>query len=135
MSTLDKHMLKELLLVCSALGSVETSELDTEAPPEQRFVRGENCLEWLQDLQRYVRAHITDRPRLCIDSDRRNITCSTNPQLSTVESGRAVLGCLSSTLETLGRFYRSQFMYDDPPLSYRYACQYVPMQSASKRRR
>ncbi|CAM9204032.1 unnamed protein product [Sphacelaria rigidula] len=64
MSTLDKHMLKELLLVCSALGSVETTDAspdengddhetgDPLAPPSQRFVRGENCLEWLQDLQR-----------------------------------------------------------------------------------
>lgn len=66
MSTLDKHMLKELLLVCSALGSVETSEMDAEAPPEQRFVRGENCLEWLQDLQRCVHARITAPSRLCI---------------------------------------------------------------------
>lgn len=66
MSTLDKHMLKELLLVCSALGSVETNGVegsnaeeneidDGLAPPsQQRFVRGENCLEWLQDLQRLV---------------------------------------------------------------------------------
>lgn len=66
MSTLDKHMLKELLLVCSALGSVETNGIDGNhaeedemddglAPPsQQRFVRGENCLEWLQDLQRLV---------------------------------------------------------------------------------
>lgn len=53
MSTIDKHMLKELLLVCSALGSVETTE-DGEKPGQQRFVRGENCLEWLQDLQRCV---------------------------------------------------------------------------------
>lgn len=52
MSTLDKHMLKELLLVCSALGSVETGDQDDDEGP-QRFVRGENCLEWLQDLQRY----------------------------------------------------------------------------------
>lgn len=57
MSTLDKHMLKELLLVCSALGSVETSETaggdgENSAGQQQRFVRGENCLEWLQDLQR-----------------------------------------------------------------------------------
>lgn len=80
MSTLDKHMLKELLLVCSALGSVETSELDTEAPPEQRFVRGENCLEWLQDLQRYVHAHITAPSRLCIDCEWCNIARSTKPQ-------------------------------------------------------
>lgn len=57
MSTLDKHMLKELLLVCSALGSVETTEhsgVDGEKTGQQRFVRGENCLEWLQDLQRCV---------------------------------------------------------------------------------
>lgn len=60
MSTaVDKHMLKELLLVCSALGSVATSEPrdgDSEKPvgQHQRFVRGENCLEWLQDLQRWV---------------------------------------------------------------------------------
>lgn len=50
-------MLKELLLVCSALGSVETTEhgdADGEKPGQQRFVRGENCLEWLQDLQRCV---------------------------------------------------------------------------------
>lgn len=56
MATVDKHMLKELLLVCSALGSVETSDPgdDDEKPlgQHQRFVRGENCLEWLQDLQR-----------------------------------------------------------------------------------
>lgn len=66
MSTLDKHMLKELLLVCSALGSVETSELDAEASPEQRFVRGESCLEWLQDLQRCVHTHITAPSRMRI---------------------------------------------------------------------
>lgn len=56
MSTLDKHMLKELLLVCSALGSVETTDLDGDGDGtrKQRFVRGENCLEWLQDLQRSV---------------------------------------------------------------------------------
>lgn len=56
MSKLDKHMLKELLLVCSALGSIETAEEDTDATERlpQRFVRGENCLEWLQDLQRSV---------------------------------------------------------------------------------
>lgn len=57
MSTLDKHMLKELLLVCSALGSVETTEhggVDGEKPGQQRFVRGEYCQQWLQDLQRCV---------------------------------------------------------------------------------
>lgn len=64
MSTLNKHMLKELLLVCSALGSVETSAIEENAddendakelaPQSHRFVRGENCLEWLQDLQRLV---------------------------------------------------------------------------------
>lgn len=58
MSTLDKHMLKELLLVCSALGSVESEQQvgDDQGPHEQHFVRGENCLEWLQDLQRFVRS-------------------------------------------------------------------------------
>lgn len=54
MSSLDKHILKELLLVCSALGSIETSDQDAENEGFQRFVRGENCLEWLQDLQRYL---------------------------------------------------------------------------------
>ena len=51
-------MLKELLLVCSALGSVETTEhggVDGEKPGQQRFVRGEYCQQWLQDLQRCVR--------------------------------------------------------------------------------
>ena len=50
-------MLKELLLVCSALGSVETTEhggVDGEKPGQQRFVRGEYCQQWLQDLQRCV---------------------------------------------------------------------------------
>ncbi|CAN0513495.1 unnamed protein product [Discosporangium mesarthrocarpum] len=50
MASIDKHMLKELLLVCSALGSVEKDTVDVDA--RERFVRGENCLEWLQDLQR-----------------------------------------------------------------------------------
>lgn len=59
MSTLEKHMLKELLLVCSALGSVENLEhgdgdQEKSVGQQQRFVRGENCLEWLQDLQRCV---------------------------------------------------------------------------------
>lgn len=53
MSGLDKYMLKELLLVCSALGSVESVNPDEDDDQgNQRFVRGENCLEWLQDLQR-----------------------------------------------------------------------------------
>lgn len=70
MSTLDKHMLKELLLVCSALGSLETlgggddqqqwgqqQGEQGQKQQQQRFVRGENCLEWLQDLQRFVFAY------------------------------------------------------------------------------
>eukprot|EP00903_Cladosiphon_okamuranus_P017376 g16007.t1 len=69
MSTLDKHMLKELLLVCSALGSVETTQhgdADGEKPGQQRFVRGENCLEWLQDLQRALRRDDENTREICI---------------------------------------------------------------------
>ncbi|CAM9262579.1 unnamed protein product [Choristocarpus tenellus] len=51
MAALEKHMLKELLLVCSALGSMESEDDGAK----ERFVRGENCLEWLQDLQRALR--------------------------------------------------------------------------------
>ncbi|CAM9634093.1 unnamed protein product [Ectocarpus sp. 13 AM-2016] len=70
MSTLEKHMLKELLLVCSALGSSEASEHgggDGEpAVQQQRFVRGENCLEWLQDLQRALRRDDENTREICI---------------------------------------------------------------------
>eukprot|EP00752_Nemacystus_decipiens_P001460 g1436.t1 len=69
MSTLDKHMLKELLLVCSALGSVETTEhggVDGERPGQQRFVRGEYCLQWLQDLQRALRRDDENTREICI---------------------------------------------------------------------
>ncbi|CAM9181854.1 unnamed protein product [Hapterophycus canaliculatus] len=71
MATVDKHMLKELLLVCSALGSVETSEPgdgDGEklVGQHQRFVRGENCLEWLQDLQRALRRDDDNTREICI---------------------------------------------------------------------
>ncbi|CAB1099608.1 unnamed protein product [Ectocarpus sp. CCAP 1310/34] len=63
-------MLKELLLVCSALGSAETSEHgggDGEpAVQQQRFVRGENCLEWLQDLQRALRRDDENTREICI---------------------------------------------------------------------
>lgn len=52
---MEESVVKELLLVCTALGSTETIEEAGEGGrlvSVDRFIRGENCLEWLQDLQR-----------------------------------------------------------------------------------
>ena len=45
-------MLDELLLVCTFVGTrkVNDDESDVES-----FVRGEDCVAWLQDLQRALR--------------------------------------------------------------------------------
>ena len=48
--TLVPAMLNELLLVCSNLGV--TTELETGEPI---FTRGEDCEEWVHDLQRAIR--------------------------------------------------------------------------------
>jgi len=44
-------VINEILLVCSVLGT-EESELLEDGNVITKFVRGEKCLEWLQDLQR-----------------------------------------------------------------------------------
>eukprot|EP00937_MAST-01D_sp_MAST-1D-sp2_P000746 g746.t1 len=49
-----KDMMNELLLVCSSLGALE----EVEAPDgtvSERFARGEDYLNWVQDLQRAIR--------------------------------------------------------------------------------
>lgn len=56
-SGIDTALHKELLLVCTALGSIEAVEeraQDGSTVVVEKFIRGENCLEWLQDLQRCV---------------------------------------------------------------------------------
>ena len=49
---LERGMLDELLLVCTFVGTrkVNDDESDVES-----FVRGEDCVAWLQDLQRALR--------------------------------------------------------------------------------
>ena len=53
-------MLDELLLVCTFVGTrkVNDDESDVES-----FVRGEDCVAWLQDLQRALRRATCDRGR------------------------------------------------------------------------
>jgi hypothetical protein len=48
---MQEAIINELLLVCPALGSIEAVQTEDGALVES-FVRGETCLEWLQDLQR-----------------------------------------------------------------------------------
>lgn len=48
---MQESLINELLLVSSALGSTEAVEMD-DGTLVETFVRGQNCLEWLQDLQR-----------------------------------------------------------------------------------
>ncbi|KAG6958600.1 hypothetical protein JG688_00010442 [Phytophthora aleatoria] len=48
---LDTAMMNELLLVCSNLGILRV-QTEGEAPV---FMRGENCADWIHDLQRAVR--------------------------------------------------------------------------------
>jgi timeless len=49
--TLDKAMMNELLLVCSNLGMFRV-EHEGEEPV---FMRGEDCEDWIHDLQRAIR--------------------------------------------------------------------------------
>ncbi|CAN0474003.1 unnamed protein product [Phaeothamnion confervicola] len=49
---METAMYNELLLVCSALGSTELVQDEETGLEHSRFLPGENCLEWLQDLQR-----------------------------------------------------------------------------------
>lgn len=52
---MDAALHKELLLVCTALGNTDavvTEDAEGREVVVEKFVRGENCLEWLQDLQR-----------------------------------------------------------------------------------
>lgn len=49
---MDKHVLNELLLVCSFVG--------TSRSEDQGFVRGEDCVAWLQDLQRVLKSDESD---------------------------------------------------------------------------
>ena len=49
--TLDKAMMNELLLVCSNLGMLRVDN-DGQEPV---FMRGEDCEEWIHDLQRAIR--------------------------------------------------------------------------------
>lgn len=51
---MDKHVLNELLLVCSFVG---TSRSDDAS---EGFVRGEDCVAWLQDLQRVLKSDESD---------------------------------------------------------------------------
>jgi timeless len=46
--SVDKNIIDELLLVCGVIGS-------TEDPTSQKIVPVEDCLNWLQDLQRALR--------------------------------------------------------------------------------
>ncbi|KAK1947588.1 Protein timeless [Phytophthora citrophthora] len=48
---LDQDMMNELLLVCSNLGMLRV-QVEGEAPV---LMRGENCVEWIHDLQRAIR--------------------------------------------------------------------------------
>ena len=48
---MEEPLINEILLVCSALGAEETI-VTKKGEMQTRFVRGEQCLEWLQDLQR-----------------------------------------------------------------------------------
>jgi timeless len=48
--TLDPAMLNELLLICSNLGVMTETETG-----EKIFTRGEDCEEWVHDLQRAIR--------------------------------------------------------------------------------
>ena len=51
---IEEPLINELLLVGAALGSTEAFTAEDGSLVE-RFIRGENCLEWLQDLQRALR--------------------------------------------------------------------------------
>lgn len=61
----DKKMLQELLLVSGALGSTETEELP-DGTVAVRFIRGKECLQWLQDLQRAIRQDNESTRDICI---------------------------------------------------------------------
>jgi len=50
---LEQGMLDELLLVCTFVGTKKVTD-DDETPVES-FVKGEDCVSWLQDLQRALR--------------------------------------------------------------------------------
>lgn len=53
-------MLEELLLVCTFVGTQRAAS-DAEGGEElESFVRGEDCMAWLQDLQRTLRRDETD---------------------------------------------------------------------------
>ena len=52
---MDSLLLEEALLVCQALGSTElVPEVNSagELVSREQFVRGDQCLVWLTDLQR-----------------------------------------------------------------------------------
>ncbi|KAG5176771.1 hypothetical protein JKP88DRAFT_334503 [Tribonema minus] len=66
---MDSALHKELLLVCTALGSTEAviiEDADGREAVVEKFVRGENCLEWLQDLQRALRRDLDATRDVCI---------------------------------------------------------------------
>ena len=50
---MQEAVINEILLVCSALGT-EENVVTKHGDMVTRFVRGEQCLEWLQDLQRFL---------------------------------------------------------------------------------
>lgn len=58
-SIIDDAMLNELFLVCSNLGIVrineDTAEGNSHTGTESKFVRSEDCVAWIHDLQRAIR--------------------------------------------------------------------------------
>ncbi|KAJ1455705.1 hypothetical protein M885DRAFT_519416 [Pelagophyceae sp. CCMP2097] len=54
-ATMPKGMLEELLLVCTFVGTKRADDGGEGAPGQQGFVRGEDSIHWLQDLQRALR--------------------------------------------------------------------------------
>jgi hypothetical protein len=61
---MEDHVLGEVVLCCSAMGSSDTVEA-LDGTLVETFTRGENCLQWLQDLQRYVRRDACDTGDAC----------------------------------------------------------------------
>lgn len=51
----DKKIVDELLLVCGVIGSTDDQGVDKKQSDGTHFVPVEDCLNWLQDLQRVLR--------------------------------------------------------------------------------
>lgn len=57
---MEKGMLEELLLVCTFVGTQRAASDAEGGETLESFVRGEDCMAWLQDLQRTLRRDESD---------------------------------------------------------------------------